>query len=63
MGFFNGFILAIVAIAAIVLLYQAVKHQPGVFSKENINNSFTTMGVLALILIVVVGLVVVLLKN
>ena len=63
MGFFNSFILAATGLAAIFFLYQAIKYQPGIFSKDKLSESFSTMGVLALILIGIVGLVVVLLKH
>lgn len=63
MGFFNNLILALTGIGAIFLLYQSIKHHPDFFSKENLSKSFFSMGVLALILIAVVGLVVVLLRN
>lgn len=63
MGFFNSFILTIAALGALFLLYLTVKRQPELFFKDNLNKSFTTMGILALILIGVIGLVVVLLRQ
>ncbi len=44
------------------ILYRGIQGNRAAFSKENLSNSFTTMGILAIILIVVVGFAVVLLK-
>jgi len=63
MEFFNNLILTIMAVGAVFFLYRAIKHQPALFSKDNLSKSFTTMGILALILIAVIGLVVVLLRG
>jgi len=43
--------------------YQSIKRNPEVLSKENLNKSFSTMGILALVLIVVVGFVIVWLRS
>lgn len=43
-------------------LFRTVKHRPDQFSREKISQSVTSMGVLALILIVFVALLVFLLK-
>jgi cell division protein FtsX len=43
--------------------YQAIKRNPEVLSKENLNKSFNTMGILALLLIVVVGLMIAWLRS
>lgn len=57
-------ILGIVGAGMIVfILYRTIKGSPGQFSKENLNKSFFTMGVLALILIGFIALLVLLLKN
>lgn len=63
MGVFSSFILGIAGFGAVFLLYRAIKHQPEIFAKEKLNKSFSTMGVLALVLIGIIGLVVVLLRN
>ncbi len=57
-------ILAIVLIGlAIWWLYRTVKNQPQLFSKDNLNKSVYTLGVLALILIVFVAFLVMLVRN
>ena len=43
--------------------YQSIKRNPEVFSKDNLNKSFGTMGILAIILIAVVGLVITWLRS
>ena len=63
MGFFTSFILIVIAIIALFNLYTMIKHQPDLFSKVNSNKSFTAMGILAIILIGVIGLVVILLRG
>ncbi len=44
------------------LMIRTIKNQPELFSKDNLNKSFTTIGILALILIVVVGFSIMLLR-
>lgn len=44
------------------ILYRTIKGQPEQFSKENLNKSFFTMGVLALILIGFIALLVLMLR-
>lgn len=45
------------------LMYRGIKNNPQLFSKANLSQSFTTMGILALILIAVIGSVIVLLRQ
>lgn len=45
------------------LLYRTIKGRPEQFSGENLNKSFSTMGVLALLLILFIGLLVFLLRH
>ena len=45
------------------ILYRSIKGNPGQFSKENLNKSFFTMGVLALGLIGFIALLVLILRN
>lgn len=47
----------------IYFLYQMIKNKPEQFSKENLNKSFFTMGVLGLLLIGFVALLVVILRT
>ncbi|WP_454781471.1 hypothetical protein [Legionella sp. WA2022007384] len=47
----------------IFILYRTVKGRPEQFSKENLNKSFYTMGVLALVLIGFIALLVLILRN
>jgi hypothetical protein len=44
-------------------LYNTIKNKPELFSLKNINNSFFTMGMLAIILIILIVLVVIILKR
>ena len=44
-------------------MYRTVKGQPTLFSRENLNKSFSSMGILALILIAFVGLLVLMLRH
>ena len=47
----------------IFILYRTIKGRPEQFSKENLNKSFYTMGVLALVLIGFIALLVLILRN
>lgn len=47
----------------IYLLYRTIKGRPELFSKENLNKSFYTMGLLAIGLIAFVGLLILMLRN
>ena len=56
-------ILGLVATGLIVwMLYRTVKGRPELFSRENLNKSFSTMGILALGLIVFIAIMVMFLK-
>lgn len=57
-------ILGLIGAGLIVfILYRSIKGQPQLFSKENLNKSFLTMGVLALGLIAFIALLIVILRN
>jgi hypothetical protein len=57
-------ILGLLAAALIVwLLYRSIKGQPEVFSRHNFAKSFSSMGILALILIAVVALLVFIVRS
>lgn len=45
------------------ILYRFIKGNPGQFSKENLNKSFLTMGVLALLLIGFIAVMVFTLRH
>lgn len=45
------------------LLYRNIKNRPDVFSRENLSKSFSTMGILALILIVFIAFLVFMVRN
>lgn len=47
----------------IFLLYRTIKGNPDQFSKENLNKSFSTLGILALVLIGFIALLVLILRN
>jgi hypothetical protein len=60
---FNN-ILAIIAVALLIwMLYRGVKGNPEAFSLANLNKSFMTLGILALILIGVIAFAVIMLKK
>jgi threonine/homoserine/homoserine lactone efflux protein len=57
-------ILGLIGAGLIVwLLYRTVKGRPEQFSRENLSKSFSTMGVLALILIGIIALLVFMLRH
>lgn len=57
-------ILGLMAAGLIVwLLYRMIKGKPEMFSSANMSKSFSTMGILALILIVFVAFLVFMLRN
>lgn len=52
-------LLGLAAAALIVwVIYRNIKGRPEQFSKENLTKSFSTMGILALILIAFVGMLI-----
>ncbi len=56
-------ILGLVGAGLIVwVIYRSIKGQPQQFSRENLTKSFSSMGILALVLIVFVSLLVYLAK-
>jgi hypothetical protein len=56
-------VLALIGAVLIVFyLYTVIKGNPSQFSKENLNKSFYSMGILAVILIAFVALLVVMLR-
>ncbi len=57
-------ILGLIGAALIVwILYRSIKHNPQQFSRANLSKSFSSMGILALLLIGFVALLVVLLRQ
>jgi len=57
-------ILALVGAALIVyVIYRSIKGRPDQFSRENMSKSFSSMGILALLLIGFVALLVLMLRN
>jgi hypothetical protein len=57
-------ILAIAAAGLIVwLLYRSIKGRPEQFSRENLSKSFSTMGILALLLIGFIALLIFMLRH
>lgn len=46
----------------VFILYRAIKSKPASFSRENLSNSFSTMGFLALFLIAFVAFLVLMLR-
>lgn len=57
-------ILGLLGAAMIIfVLYRTIKGRPDQFSKENLNKSFLTMGILAIGLIGFIALLILLLRN
>ena len=57
-------LLALIGAGFIVWLgFRLIKGQPGLFSKKNVENSFFTLGILALGLIAVIAICVLVLKH
>ena len=63
MTFLNNLILITLGLGAIFILYRTIKYRSDLFSAVNLSKSFSTMGVLALLLIATVGTVVILLRG
>ncbi len=59
----GGFLALLGCVFLVWILYRGIKGNQEAFSKENLNRSFMTMGVLALLLIGIVGLVLMLLRH
>lgn len=56
-------ILALLAAGMLVFfIYRTIKGRPEMFSRENLSKSFSSMGILALILILFVAFLVVMLR-
>ncbi|MGL6030213.1 MAG: hypothetical protein ACRC0B_03135 [Legionella sp.] len=51
------------AVLIVFVLYRMIKGRPELFSKENLNKSFMTMGVLAVGLIAFIALLVLMLNT
>lgn len=51
------------AILIVVLLYRSVKGRPELFTKENLNKSLSSMGMLALALMGFVALLILFLRS
>lgn len=62
MGDFSKIIIAIAFIALAYFMFRGLKNNPELLSKENLNKSFYTMGLLALGLIGAVAFMVISLK-
>jgi hypothetical protein len=57
-------ILGVVAAGLIVwLLYRTIRYRPELFSRENLSKSFSSMGILALLLIGFIALLVLMLRS
>ena len=55
MGIINSILLVCISGVLLWLLYNAIKNKPELFTSQNLNKSFFTMGILCLILIAIVG--------
>ncbi|WP_131782003.1 hypothetical protein [Legionella gresilensis] len=57
-------ILGLIGAALIIwIMYRSIKSRPDLFSRDNLNKSFFTMGILAIILIAFVGLLILMVRN
>ncbi len=63
MNTFMQIAIAVLCLFIVWRIYKQLQANPELLSKENISKSFTTMGVLALILIGFVALLVLMLKH
>jgi|GEM_PF-3412525 hypothetical protein len=57
------FLVTAICLFLIWRIYKVIQHHPEVFSKAAISKSFTTMGVIALILIGAVAMMVMLVRG
>ncbi|MCC5792744.1 MAG: hypothetical protein JJT82_09100 [Legionellaceae bacterium] len=51
------------AVLVLFILFRVIKNQPERFSAENLNKSFGTMGILALILMAFIAVLVLMLRQ
>lgn len=51
------------AVLVVWIMYRSVKQRPELFSRDNLNKSFYSMGILALVLIAFVGLLIFMLRS
>lgn len=63
MAMLNQLLAILGAVLVLFILFRTIKGRPDLFTKENLNKSFFTMGVLGVGLIVFVTLLVLLLKQ
>jgi len=63
MGIVNSILLICTSVILLWSLYRTIKHKPELFTAQNLNKSFFTMGVLTVILIVIIGFVVMILAK
>ena len=58
----GGFLALLAGGFVVWILFRNIRTNPEAFSKSNLNQSFMTMGLLALLLIAVVGFAVIMLR-
>lgn len=63
MGLWTQLLLAAAAIFMGWMCYRFVRQNPQAFSRQNMSKSLTSMGVLALLLIVFIGFLVLLVRS
>lgn len=56
------FLVILGSLFLIWMLYSSIRANPQLLSKANLSRSFTTMGVLALLLIAVIGITILMLR-
>jgi uncharacterized membrane protein len=59
---FNQIMLLVLAGIAIFFLYRTIKNQPGLFTKEKFSQTASTLGILALALIIFVAFLVMMVR-
>ena len=63
MTIINSILLVIISIVLAGLLYSNIKNKPELFTAQNLSKSFFTTGILAIILILIIGIAVIMLKK
>ena len=59
----NSIVLVILSIVLLWVLYSSIKNKPEAFSAKNLNKSFFIMGIIAIILIIVIGFAAIMLAR
>ncbi len=63
MGTLNSILAITMSIILLWVLYSGIKNRPELFSANNLNKSFFIMGIIAIILIIVIGFAAIMLAR